>query len=63
MIPPKRNRKSPRPFDRELYQERRLVENFFFKLKQVRASATRYDKRATDFLGAVYLASTLIWLS
>ncbi|MBD2205932.1 IS5/IS1182 family transposase, partial [Calothrix sp. FACHB-1219] len=28
-----------------------------------RAIATRYDKRATNFLGAIYLAASVIWLN
>ena len=45
-----------------LYKARHLIENFFAKLKQYRAIATRYDKRATNFLGAIYLAASVIWL-
>jgi len=63
VIPPKRNRKEPRPYDKELYKERRLIENFFGKLKQFRAIATRYDKTARNFLAALYLTSTVIWLN
>ena len=63
VIPPKRNRKSQRTYDRELYKTRHLIENFFGKLKQYRAIATRYDKRAINFLAGIYLASTLIWLN
>jgi transposase len=59
VIPPKSNR----TYDRELYKARHLIENFFCKLKQYRAIATRYDKRAVNFLASIYLASTLIWLS
>jgi transposase len=46
VIPPKGNRKEPRPYDRDLYKARHLIENFFARLKQFRAIATRYDKRA-----------------
>src|SRR5439155_647960 len=44
VIPPKSTRKTQRPFDKELYKARHLIENFFCKLKQYRAIATRYDK-------------------
>jgi transposase len=40
-----------------------LIENFFAKLKQYRAIATRYDKRACNFLGAIYLAASVITLN
>ena len=63
VIPPKANRKEPRPYDRELYKARHLIENFFAKLKQFRAIATRYDKRAVHFLGAIQLAAATIWLN
>src|SRR5690242_2780832 len=45
VIPPEANRRNPRPYDRDLYEARHLVENFFARLKQYRAIATRYDKR------------------
>ncbi|MBC6453749.1 MAG: transposase, partial [Hormoscilla sp. SP5CHS1] len=32
-------------------------------LKQYRGIATRYDKTASNFLGAIYLAATVIWLN
>lgn len=63
VIPPKRNRVTPREYDKTLYQARHLVENFFAKLKQYRAIATRYDKRAINFLGAIYLAASIVWLN
>ncbi|MEL6778061.1 MAG: transposase, partial [Cyanobacteria bacterium J06597_16] len=46
-----------------LYTARHLIENFFAKLKQYRAIATRYDKTAVNFLGAVHLAAAVIWLN
>ena len=63
VIPPRSNRRSPRSFDRDLYKARHLIENFFAKLKQFRAIATRYDKTARNFLAAVYLAASAIWLN
>ena len=63
VIPPKTNRLQPRPYDTYLYQARHLIENFFAKLKQYRALATRYDKRAVSFLGAIYLAASVILLN
>jgi len=63
VIPPKSNRKVQRTFDRELYKARHLMENFFCKLKQYRAIATRYDKTARNFLAAIHLAAAIIWLN
>lgn len=62
VVPSKRHRKEPRPYDKELYKARHLIENFFCKLKQFRAIATRYDKTARNFLAAIYLVASLIWL-
>ncbi|PCJ03284.1 MAG: IS5/IS1182 family transposase, partial [Alphaproteobacteria bacterium] len=40
-----------------------LVENFFQKLKQYRSIATRYDKAAINFLGAVHMTGAIILLN
>jgi len=63
VIPPKRNRRNPRNYDKDLYKSRHLIENFFCRLKQFRAIATRYDKTARNFLAAIHLAASLIWLN
>ena len=63
VIPPKSNRREPSGFDRETYKARHLIENFFAKLKQFRAIATRYDKTARNFLAAIHLVATAIWLN
>jgi transposase len=63
VIPSKSNRIQPLTYDKELYKARHLIENFFAKLKQYRAIATRYDKTARNFLGAIYMASIVIWLN
>jgi transposase len=63
VIPPTANRRQPRHYDPDLYKERHLIENFFAKLKQFRAIATRYDKTARNFLAAVHLAGAAIWLN
>jgi transposase len=63
VIPPKSNRMVKRTFDSEMYKARHLIENFFCKLKQYRAIATRYDKTARNFLAAIHLAAAIIWLN
>jgi transposase len=63
VIPPKSNRKNQRDYDKDIYKERHLIENFYCKLKQYRAIATRYDKTARNFLAAIHLAATIIWLN
>lgn len=63
VIPPRSTRKVPRDYDRHLYKARHLIENFFARLKQYRCIATRYDKTARNFLGAVHLAAAVVWLN
>jgi len=63
VIPNNANRSIKRKTDFALYRERNLVERFFCKLKGFRAIATRYDKLANTFLGAVHLVSVLFWLN
>lgn len=63
VIPPRSNRKNPRDYDKDLYAARHLIENFFCKLKQFRAIATRYDKTARNFLAGIHLAAAVIWLN
>jgi len=62
VIPSKSNHKEPREYDKHLYKARGLIENFFQKLKQYRAIATRYDKTAQNFLAAIHLAASVILL-
>lgn len=63
VIPSRSTCKAPRDHDRHLYQARHLIENFFARLKQYRAIATRYDKTARNFLGAIHLAGAVVWLN
>jgi transposase len=46
-----------------MYKARHLIENFFCKLKQFRAIATRYDKTARNFLAGIQLAAAVILLN
>ena len=63
VIPPRTNRHSPRGYDRELYAARHLIENFFARIKQFRAIATRYEKTKRNFLAAVQLVASVVWLN
>ena len=63
VIPPRANRRERRQFDRHIFRARHLIENFFAKLKQFRAIATRYDKIARNFLAAIHLTAGVIWLN
>ena len=61
VIPPKRNRKQQREYDRYLYRLRHLVENAFLHLKRWRGIATRYAKNTASFLAAVQIRCIAIW--
>jgi len=63
VIPPKRNRKVQRLYDKQLYRERNHIERLFAKLKQCRRIATRYDKTARNFLAFLHLAASMILLA
>ena len=61
VIPPKKNRKVQREYDKYLYRLRHLVENAILQLKQWRGIATRYAKNAASFLAAVHIRCIAIW--
>ena len=61
-IPSQSNVRVVRSVDADLYRNRNLIERFFNRLKHFRAIATRYNKLARNFLAAVLLASTRLWL-
>ena len=61
-IKPMPNRRNLPAFSSYLYRYRNLVERFFNKIKHYRAVATRYDKRADNFIAGVKLASIRIWM-
>ncbi len=63
VIPPKRNRKSQREYDKDLYKLRRLVENAFLLLKRWRGIATRYAKNAASFLAAIHIRCIALAIS
>jgi len=48
--------------DKQRYAKRNTIERAINRLKQFRAVATRYDKRASVFLGTVTAAALVIWL-
>ena len=62
VIPPRKNRKEQREYDKHLYRQRHLVENAFLHLKQWRGIATRYAKRLSSFLAAAQIRCLVLWL-
>ena len=61
-IPTQSRVKLQRSVEPALYRQRNLVERYFCNLKQFRRIATRFEKLARNFLAAVALASTRLWL-
>lgn len=51
----------PPSFDEHRYKRRNVVERAFNTQKQWRGLATRYDKHATIYRGAVTLSAIVIW--
>lgn len=54
--------KRTEPFDRAAYRERNRVERLINRLKQFRRVATRYEKRAQNYLAMVQIVAVLLWL-
>lgn len=44
-------------------KERNVAERYFARVKQYRRTATRYDKKATNYLGFVWVASLAVMLA
>jgi transposase len=61
-VKPMPNRVNVPAFSNYLYRHRNAVERFFNKIKHYRGVATRYDKRAENYLAGVKLASARIWM-
>src|ERR1700676_15476 len=62
VIPTQKDRKQQRAYDKDRYKDRNLVERFWFKLKQYRRVATRYEKTARNFMGFILVASIRVLL-
>lgn len=53
----------PVGYDKCAYRGRNVIERAFNTVKHWRGLATRYDKHATIYRGALVLAATLHWLA
>ena len=62
-VKPNPTRKRPKRYDRRRYKHRNLVERFFGALKRFRRVATRYEKKAENYLGFVWLAALMTGLA
>jgi transposase len=62
VIPTKADEVPDPAFDREAYRDRNVVERLINRLKQWRRIATRYEKRAANYLAMLTIAAILLWL-
>jgi len=62
VIPTLSTRKEQRTVDPHLYRERNLAERFWSKVKQYRRVATRYEKKAINFVAFVKVAAIMVML-
>jgi transposase len=62
VIPTKSNERRQPGFDREAYRRRNLIERLINRLKQARRIATRYEKRAVNYLAMIHIGMILLWL-
>ena len=62
VIPPRSNRNEQRPYSKQRYKQRNLVERFINRIKHYRRIATRYEKTARNYLAFVNFAATLVSL-
>ena len=62
VIPTKADEEPDPAFDRAAYRERNVIERLINRLKQWRRIATRYEKRASNYLAMLTLAAILLWL-
>ena len=62
VIPTKANQAADPSLDRTAYRERNVIERLINRLKQWRRIATRYEKRAANYLAMLTLAAILLWL-
>ena len=56
-IKPNPTRKRKKRYDRRRYKRRNVIERFFCRIRRCRRVATRYEKKAANFAGFVYLAA------
>jgi len=62
VIPGKKNRKTTIEYDKHIYKERSLIENFFSKIKHYRRVFSRFDKSIGSFLACLYFVGAVLWL-
>ena len=56
-IRPNPTRRVKKRYDKARYRHRNVIERFFGRIKRFRRVATRYEKKASNFTGFVWLAA------
>jgi transposase len=62
VIPTRKDQPRQRNFDRAAYRLRNKVERLINRLKQARRIATRYEKRADNYLAMIHVGMILLWM-
>ena len=62
VIPHRKDEHCRGPFDRAAYRQRNVAERLVNRFKRFRRIATRYEKRAVNYLGMLTLAAIMLWL-
>lgn len=62
VIPSKKDRLICIEHNKHIYKRRNFIERFFNRIKGFARIATRYDKTAAMFLGALTVVGILLWL-
>jgi len=62
VIPPKKNRRAHREYDKEIYKERHKIECLFGFLKHYRRLFSRFEKIASRFQAFLHFVGALQWL-
>jgi transposase len=60
VVIPRQKRERRSRFDKTAYKKRNVVERLVNRLKQFRRIATRYEKRAANYLGMLTVASIVL---
>ncbi len=62
VIPQRKDETGPNVYDQDLYRERPMIERTINRLKRFRRVATRFEKRAVNYLAMVTITMILEWL-
>lgn len=62
VIPSRKNRTEQRAIDPHKYRGRNVVERFWARAKQFRRVATRYEKKAANYLAFAWVAALVVMM-